>query len=326
MHNKKYISLIVIASIAIIVPLLSVPAFAQTNNGTTISSSKNNKMHMQSGIFGTVSAINGTTLTVTEGKTNTSYSVDASNATVNKNGSASSLSAINIGDTVMIKSTVNGTSITAKVINNGVTDLMFTKNRGIRGTITSINGTTLTITSKMNEPNNGTGVTYTVDAANAKITKNGETISISNLSVGDTLIIKGTVNGSNITATTINDNLEQEYNKSNPMIEGNGNPIIGGNITAINGTTLTVTNKSNVAYTIDASNAKVEKGGVITSLSNVAVGDTVIAQGTINGTLVTASSMIDQSKPASTSTNATSKFHFGFLGGIINFFQHFFGF
>ena len=81
--------------------------------------------HAKNGVMGTVSAVNGTTLTVTSkgfGKspTATTYTVDASSATVTKSGTASSVSVIAVGDTVMVRGTVSGTSVTAKTIMDGM--------------------------------------------------------------------------------------------------------------------------------------------------------------------------------------------------------------
>lgn len=199
---------------------------------------------------------------------------------------------------------------------------------GVFGTVASVNGTTLTVTSKVG-PNNSAGSTYTIDASNATITKNGASAFVSNIVIGDTVMIQGTVSGSNVTATTIRDGTPQQRTpkpKPNPIIQGDGQPIVAGNVTTISDMTLTITNKSNIVYTIDASNAKIEKGNATSSLSNVVVGDSVIVQGTINGTSVIASSIIDQSNAPSNSTNSVPKSHEGFFGGVFNFFKHLFGF
>lgn len=85
------------------------------------------------GVFGKVTAISGTNLTITSmgrfnastthtGFTNTSttYSVDASNAIVLKGGSSSTFSAIAVGDTVMVQGIVTGDSVVATRIIDGV--------------------------------------------------------------------------------------------------------------------------------------------------------------------------------------------------------------
>ena len=60
------------------------------------------------------------------------------------------------------------------------------------GTISAVNGTLLTINVKQ-------GTTYTIDAANAKVEKNKTAITVSDIKVGDTVIIRGTITDANVT-------------------------------------------------------------------------------------------------------------------------------
>jgi len=229
---------------------------------------------------------------------------------------------------------------------------------GVFGTVSAVSGSTLTVTAKMRPNATSTPSTvYTVDASNAKIYKGSatSTVSISSIAVGDAVMVQGTVSGSNVTATVIRDGVGGMMGQPGsgmpggkgfggrggasstkpmpltPVIQGNGEPVIGGNVTAISGTTLTVTNASNVTYTIDAGSSTIIKNGTSTTLSNIAVGDGVIVQGAVNGTSVTASSVIDQGvKGTNTSSTGESGSHGGGFGGIFSaiggFFQHLFGF
>jgi hypothetical protein len=209
------------------------------------------------------------------------------------------------------------------------------------GTVSAISGTNLTVTSK-NWAKPGTtpaaGTTYTVNATNATVTKAGAVSSVSAIAVGDMVMIQGTVSGTNVTATKINDGVMNHLGQKPktgtishaPIITGNGQPVIGGSVTAISGSTLTVTNKSNVTYTVDATNAVIEKGNATSTISNIATGDNVVVQGTVNGTSVTASSVIDQGATPTQPNNSasTTPEHRG--GGIFSaiggFFSHLFGF
>ncbi len=80
---------------------------------------------------------------------------------------------------------------------------------GIFGTITAINGTTLTVSGRQGRAmmgNNSTStlVSYTVDASKAKIViKNNATGTISGLTVGNAVMIAGTVSGTSVTANLI---------------------------------------------------------------------------------------------------------------------------
>ena len=113
------------------------------------------------------------------------------------------------------------------------------------------------------------------------------------------------------------------------LVAGNGQPIVGGAITAISGNTLTVTNKSNVTYAVDATSANFLQGSATIAISGVKVGDTVVVQGTVNGTSVTASTVIDQGQQAAAGATGTTPKRGGiggFFGGIGSFFSHLFGF
>lgn len=71
-------------------------------------------------------------------------------------------------------------------------------------------------------------------------------------------------------------------------------PGVMGKVTAINGNTITVNSKNNTMYTIDATTAQVVKNrNTIITLSDVKIGDTIMAKGTVDGTTVTASSIFD---------------------------------
>lgn len=207
------------------------------------------------------------------------------------------------------------------------------------GTVTAVSGTTITVSAK-GRGGEGAETTYTVDASNATVLKkNGTGSAVSAIVVGDTVVIQGAISGTSITAKMIRDggppqkprNKESD-NAQAPPIQGNGKPVIGGSVTAINSATLTVTNKSNVTYTVDASSATVVKGRASSTLAGVAIGDNVLIQGTVNGNLVTASSIIiDQGVlPATGNATSTAAAHGGrtggFFGSIGKFFQQLFGF
>lgn len=225
---------------------------------------------------------------------------------------------------------------------------------GVFGTVSAVNGSTLTLESKGRGPDAQSAKTYTVDATNAVVLKNGATSTLSSVAVGDMVSAQGAVNGINVTATKLRDGMGMRGNGNmgrgdgqqhgmgqggGAGFSGDGNPVVGGNVTAINGSSLTVTNKSNVTYTIDATNAKVQKGNSSSTVSAIVVGDNVLVQGTVNGTSVAASSVIDTGVAHTQNTNAprgddnttaqSPQDHGnggGFFGGIRNFFHNIFGF
>jgi len=218
---------------------------------------------------------------------------------------------------------------------------------GVFGTVSAINGSTITLQSKGRGPNENTttpGITYTVNAANAVVIKNGATSTLSSVAVGDMVSAQGAVNGTTVTATKLRDGMGGGRDGmgrgqgQNGMMQGDGTPVIGGTITAVNGTSLTLTNRSNVEYTIDASHATVMKENSSSTIDAVAVGDRVFVRGTVNGNTVVASTVTDRGVPRAPETpqadggngNAQAPQAQdnggGFFGSIRNFFHKFFGF
>lgn len=80
--------------------------------------------------------------------------------------------------------------------------------QGVRGTVSAINGTILTVKSK-------NGTTYTVEASIAKIVKNAatSTIEVTDIKVGDIVMIEGTVSGTTVSAKKIIDADRVEHDK-----------------------------------------------------------------------------------------------------------------
>jgi lipopolysaccharide export system protein LptC len=221
---------------------------------------------------------------------------------------------------------------------------------GVFGSVTAVSGSTLTVQSKGFGPN-ATQTTYAVDASNATVTKNGSASSLGNVSVGDTVMVQGTVSGTNVAATAIRDGMPQGmrgmrgmkggagqgergwgHASTTPPIQGNGQPVVGGSVTAVSGSTLTVATKAGATYSVNASSATIVKNGSASSLGNVSVGDNVVVQGAVNGTSITASSVMDSGAQPAASSNtganaqAPHRGSGGFLGGIGNFFHNLFGF
>ena len=168
---------------------------------------------------GLVTAVNGNIVTMTDTKTGTTYSVDVTNAAITKRtkpttaptpGSARptpvtiTASGITVGDMVSVTGTVNGTTITATKVQDGVFGPGMLgggqgRGSGVTGIVTAVNGSTVTITGK-------DGKTYTVDATNSTVGK-FQTITVSGIQVGDSVGVQGTVNGTSVTAKNIMDGM-----------------------------------------------------------------------------------------------------------------------
>lgn len=213
---------------------------------------------------------------------------------------------------------------------------------GVFGTVTSVNSDIITINGRQGFGSTTAAVSYTVDATNATVKKNNATSTISAIAVGDTIFAQGTVTGTNVVATNIRDGVmtgmrgkgqpgsgtgPRPVASSTPAFVGNGQPVVAGTVSAISGNSLTVTTASNVTYTVDVSSAKVVQGQNTIALSSIVVGNKVLIQGTVNGTSITASTVVDQSAPAGGTPSTPGKAQpRGFFGGIGQFFAHLFGF
>ena len=221
---------------------------------------------------------------------------------------------------------------------------------GVAGLVSSLNGNTIMVDSARRGM---ATTTYAVDASNATIFKNNATSTVSSILTGDRVIVSGTINGTNVTAKVIRDGLGRigqgfgmggrggkDGKRGVPSgnqgamggavggamqnLQGNGQPVVGGNVTSVNGSTFSITNASNATFSIDATNANIVKSGATSTASNIQVGDSVMVQGTINGSSVTANTVIDKGQTFAPSGNTTPRK--GFFGGISNFVHKIFGF
>lgn len=242
MQNNKYTKYVssLMGLAALVTLAMAVPALAATVTPTTGSAwaghmGGGTRDTMKPGVFGTVSAISGDILTITSthgmrpntagstatvAPTTTTYTVDATNAIITKNNVAGTIGSIAVNDTIIAQGALTGTNLVATTIRDGV----MTRTPGINGTngqpgkaqpqmtspitgngqpvvagtISSISGDSVAITNKSNVP-------YTVDVTNAKIVQGQNTVTISSLTVGDSVVIQGTVNGNSISASSVMD-------------------------------------------------------------------------------------------------------------------------
>ena len=170
-------------------------------------------------VFGKISAISGNTVTVTQTNlkdgTVKTYTVDATNAKITKASAGAAPATITVaglavGDTVAVRGTISGTSVTAVNIVSGVPGEGLGRGgmmkgdkehgaKGVSGTVTAVSGNTVTITGK-------DGKTYTVDASASVVLKTS-TITVGQIAVGDTLGVHGTISGTSVKADHIMDGI-----------------------------------------------------------------------------------------------------------------------
>ncbi len=191
--------------------------FAQAQSVSTSATvaSQEQKAFRGMGVSGTVVSVSGTTITLTgsDGKT---YTIDASKASLEKIQTITA-SDLKAGDTLNVHGAVDGTSVSAEHIMSGkLPEGGFGggagglgkghgRGPGVIGTVSAINGSTLTVLSK-------DGTSYTVDASSAKVTKpvagaKPTDTTVAAIAVGDTVGVQGTVTGTSIVAKHIMDGI-----------------------------------------------------------------------------------------------------------------------
>lgn len=222
---------------------------------------------------------------------------------------------------------------------------------GVFGTVTALNGALITINTAVRPNSTDTVKTFSIDATNAKFVRNGTDASLASIVIGDRIIAEGPVVGQNVTATIIRDGIGDRGQKmgwegatsSRSMMPrainhekggtptarqplGNGQPVVGGVVSALNGMNLTVTNRGNVSYSVDATNAVIEKGGATTTVSGISLNDTVIVQGTVSDNTVAATLILDRGIQPSAPrvTPPVQKQSVGIWGNVKHFFGRFF--
>jgi hypothetical protein len=205
-------------------------------------------------IMGTVTVVAGNTITIS-GVNGITYTVDATNAEIMKGGVTTPVSGLVVGDVLMVRGTISGTTVTAKLIADNFPrpDDQDDENDGIKGAVTQITGTTITIQGKNN-------TIYTVNATSAEVKKDGVVVPITTIVVGDMLRVEGTLSGTTVTATKITVGMSHEE-KSDKMKLKDANL---GMVTSVSGTSFVVTmrapeKKTPVTYTVTTSGTTVFK-------------------------------------------------------------------
>ncbi len=293
LKTSYFIAGAVIAT-AVALPLAT---FAHANGGTLVRGIKAGIHRVLPGknrLSGTVTSINGTTLTVTDAK-GTVYTIDASTAKIGNAIDSLSIANILVGDKVVVTGVITGTNETAKMIS----DASFFGRNIFGGTVTAVSGTSVTIDSMVKKVK----TTYTVDVSSATLKSvargTAATIAVADIKIGDRVTVDGTLSGVQVTATALNDMGQKAGaadKRGKPGFDKLTN-MFSGAVTAVNGSIITIAGMNKTVYTIDASGAAITKGMGSTSttlaITDVKVGDKVFAIGAITGTNIVATSVRD---------------------------------
>lgn len=199
--QKKYILLSALVLTVIASSLAVSPAWAQTKWKNNDSKEKNENTVRPRRLYGaktgTVTAINGTSLTI-HPKTGADYTVNTDGNTkfFRNFGGKSSLSEIAVNDRIMVQGTVDSTAMT--ILASKIVDTSIQKIGGrFYGTITSVSGNTLVLASTKRG-----NLTVTIGTTTVIKGKSG-TLAQSDLVSGDKIWVTGVWDKVNATLTEV---------------------------------------------------------------------------------------------------------------------------
>jgi uncharacterized cupin superfamily protein len=203
------------------------------------------------------------------------------------------------------------------------------KGKAFVGIVNTVGTTSFTMKLTARYEGASTGTVFTVDTTNAKFLQSGIVESgtstatttgsstpatISQLVSGARVLVNGTIEGTTITAKNVHIGIParaekrvEDRKEKRPEVrpidliqQGDGQPVIVGIVGTTTGssTTFVLTNKNNVAYTIDAANAKVYLKAATGTVADIKTGDRVVVQGTVTGTSIVATTVIDHGQVA----------------------------
>ena len=152
-------------------------------------------------IRGTIAAISGSDITVS-GSNGTTYTVHAANATLSGNGGAIVFGDLMVGDTVVVRGTLDGTVLTAVSIRDiSLAQRSFLSLIGAAGAgvVTSVTGSTFTI-----DPIGAQSTTTVTTNASTTYLLNGQATTSNALNVGSKVFVSGTTtSATSITAAIV---------------------------------------------------------------------------------------------------------------------------
>ncbi len=200
---------------------------------------------------GQITAINGTTLTISAASGNLTVTTDNSTK-FRRDGQAITLSDLKVGDNIAVVGKKTNNPIAAKGI------LVIVPHEA--GVVTGISGSNITI---QRDYLNGTIVT-----TGATVFSRGkDTITLADIKAGDHIRATGTANADGTFAAT------------RVFVQV---PTTGGKVTAINGSTITIQRGTLSGTIVTTSTTTITRGGQTIKLSDITVGSTIVAQGKPN--------------------------------------------
>jgi hypothetical protein len=185
-----------------------------TGTNETAKTISDRSMNGRNIFTGTVTAASGSVLTIDTivNKVKTSYTVDATSATLLKGmgaGTAMTATDIKTGDRIFAIGTLSGTNVAATSVRD-LGQMSGRKNKPpmnkpsnmFTGTVTAVNSSIITAIG-------WNKTTYTINVGTAKLTKgmgkDAATIALSDIKAGDRISAVGAVSGTTVAATSVRD-------------------------------------------------------------------------------------------------------------------------
>lgn len=153
---------------------------------------------------------------------------------------------------------------------------------GIHGTITAINGSSLTVDV------DGTAYKVNVDGAEFHTFADGKMFDISQgeLAVGDSIGVRGEVDGITVEADHVMEGDMKFGERGGMRGEMHGGRGVIGEVTKVDGTTITVEGRNGKTYTVNATEAEVLRT-IKGFVSDIKEGSRIGVHGDVDGTTVT---------------------------------------
>lgn len=189
------------------------------------------------------------------------------------------------------------------VVKNTKMPIVKTTNRPMTmGVVTNIEGDRITIESNIVNPKEKEGnkkLSFLIESASAIFYQSKLEVSISNVKIGDKIMVEGEIEDNKILATRVHIGDFSAWKNPNLGIKnGTGEPVVVAKVKEVNteNKTLTVTNKKKETYTVKLDYTEIVKNGENAELNQISKNDVVLVQGEINETTLNASTISVQPK------------------------------
>ena len=214
------------------------------------------------GTVGTVTAVSATSLSVKDLRTGDTVTYDLTTTTaVRRNGAAATISALQVGETVAVFATANGSSTAATIVIVPAGAATPWGGAGVVGVVSAVSPSSITVT----DPRHGTSTTFAISSTTS-VTEGRQGANVSDLRVGDRVRVTPSSAGST-TAASIAIALAR----------------VTGQVVSVSGDTIVVSDPQGFYRTILVSGSTTyDSAGVGGSLADVTVGSTIFATGQVD--------------------------------------------